>query len=491
MRKINKTAILLVCTILFTGCAKEEKIIISGIENEYITKTQKKDFKNVQPIPLTRNQYIKLVGDKLDIPINSTEYKVRSGFFSEEDVFVGNVYWEDLHVTWPRTFTVTYNDEYKVGFINEDSDIVIQPKYNAASNFHDGVASVRFPCTTTVIVESPNSKIENTYSIVEGVYINESDSIIDKLVNYFPVAFSDGTATISDRADLGTYFEIDKDGDKLYGGMDNVIRTDYTGNKLGYLKPYKILLSKGEYNVLVDEFGEILIGKDEKFLAFEGAGNDYVFGIKNFADEYINYSYLDRVYGSYDVRFAVLDTEGNPVSKWIDYNVEKNLLMNKYMYDSKVNDGLILIYDTTTEKFGYLSTTGEIVIEPIYAGATRFSEGLACVSDGENYGFINTKGELVIPMKYPILNEQELSFNTQHYAKGITTEMLPLLEPLFQYSRFTEGVCPVRENRKIGLINKNGDYVVAPIFDELSNVTGGIATGKIDNSYYILEKIEK
>lgn len=41
-----------------------------------------------------------------------------------------------------------------------------------------------------------------------------------------------------------------------------------------------------------------------------------------------------------------------------------------------------------------------------------FSEGLACVSDGENYGFINVDGELVIPMKYPITGKEALGYET-------------------------------------------------------------------------------
>lgn len=40
--------------------------------------------------------------------------------------------------------------------------------------------------------------------------------------------------------------------------------------------------------------------------------------------------------------------------------------MNRYAYDLEANDNLILIYDTVTENFGYLSVTGKISIEPIY-----------------------------------------------------------------------------------------------------------------------------
>lgn len=52
---------------------------------------------------------------------------------------------------------------------------------------------------------------------------------------------------------------------------------------------------------------------------------------------------------------------------------------------------------------GFINTKGEMVIEPIYDaknnilyGYADFSEGLACVTNGDYTGFVNYKGKPII-----------------------------------------------------------------------------------------------
>ena len=75
-------------------------------------------------------------------------------------------------------------------------------------------------------------------------------------------------------------------------------------------------------------------------------------------------------------------------------------------------------YDKSEKKtkggvWGYISTSGQIVIEPIYENALNFSEGLAAIQQGGKWGFIGTDGKIVVPCEY---DEFESSFD---HGKGM------------------------------------------------------------------------
>lgn len=55
------------------------------------------------------------------------------------------------------------------------------------------------------------------------------------------------------------------------------------------------------------------------------------------------------------------------------------------------------VYDSDTEKWGYIDKSGEWVIEPEYDDACVFSDGLGLVhSEDKGVGFVNAQGELVV-----------------------------------------------------------------------------------------------
>ena len=58
------------------------------------------------------------------------------------------------------------------------------------------------------------------------------------------------------------------------------------------------------------------------------------------------------------------------------------------------------------QKWGYINSTGQLVIPLRFDEACPFSEGLAKVSIGDKSGYINQSGKLVVPLQY----DEALSF---------------------------------------------------------------------------------
>ncbi len=54
------------------------------------------------------------------------------------------------------------------------------------------------------------------------------------------------------------------------------------------------------------------------------------------------------------------------------------------------------------DQWGYATVDNKVVIAPIYAEASWFSEGYAVVKKGSKYGYINKKGKMVIPARYTV-----------------------------------------------------------------------------------------
>src|SRR5579871_5971209 len=82
--------------------------------------------------------------------------------------------------------------------------------------------------------------------------------------------------------------------------------------------------------------------------------------------------------------------------------------------------------------FAYMDRSGNVVLKGPYAGASRFSEGLAAVQlkKAEKVGYIDTSGKMVIPLQFD------------------------LAEP------FSEGMAAVMQDHKWGYIDKTGKIVI-------------------------------
>jgi len=85
-------------------------------------------------------------------------------------------------------------------------------------------------------------------------------------------------------------------------------------------------------------------------------------------------------------------------------------------------------------KYGYMNINGKLVIDMQYSGAKRFSDGLAPVKVEKKWGFIDEKGKMVIDPQFEAAEE------------------------------FSEGFAAVMLNNKWGFIDTSGKMVIEPQF---------------------------
>ena len=141
----------------------------------------------------------------------------------------------------------------------------------------------------------------------------------------------------------------------------------------------------------------------------------------------------------YDDTWRVYDTNAG------EYTTEKI----NWLSDVAEDDSLAVY--AISQKRGYINVnTGRIIIDAEvndYKKAWVFSEGLAAVIKDGKIGFINARNEVVIPFRFDY------------------TDKCRMCNPSYV---FQNGYCVMTDvNGKIGLIDKKGNWVVEPVYDEI------------------------
>jgi len=200
-------------------------------------------------------------------------------------------------------------------------------------------------------------------------------------------------------------------------------------------------------------------------------------------------------------QFGFIDTYGNNIA-WFEY-----LPPGVWVYPMELprfSDGLItfsLAMDDGQVLFGYMDTTGNVVISPMFNFTTRFSDGRAIVWVDERAGIIDISGDLVmLPVemdrRIAPFSEGRAAFTVGEWPNE-TVGFLDvygneIIAPVFMQARdFSEGLAAVRTDDGWGFIDKYGNIVVATRFDAVTNFSEGFAWFLQDGRWGTLEIYER
>lgn len=330
-------------------------------------------------------------GEKIDyslIPVSNDGG--RWGYIDHKGEYVINPQFEDADHFSDGLAKIKSADG-KTGYINKKGEYVIPATYKSGTAFGDGLAFVVAEGGFPTCIDKNG---ETRFTLNAARYVS---------------AFSEGLATFI--AEDGKYGFVDKTG-KV------VVNAQFDGASL-FSGNYARILQKSELG-FIDKTGKITINPQ-----FSEVGN-FSEGKAAFSNG-SNWGFIDKR-GTYII---------NP------------------MFDNagRFNNGLAVIRQG--KSYGYIDKDGKLVVNPQFDNASSFSDGLAAVQSAGKWGFINKEG------KYEI-------------------------NPQFEYAAdFHDGIALVLNAGKWGVVNKKGQYEVNPQFKYIkTEVPTEVRPDFIESDYY-------
>lgn len=149
---------------------------------------------------------------------------------------------------------------------------------------------------------------------------------------------------------------------------------------------------------------------------------------------------------------------------------------------TKKDDSMKLFPIKAGDKWGYVDSKGQYVINAQFKNASPFSEGLALVqsTDGK-YGYIGEDGKYLINPIYK---------NATHFSEGMACVVMENGKPQFldkdnkilftveqaEYcAEFREGRARVQVKGKWGFVDKSGAMIIGPIYENARDFSEGLA----------------
>ena len=322
----------------------------------------------------------------------------------------------------------------RFGYIDRNGRVAIQPRYEWAFPFSEGLAQV-------LIGGKKNKKFT--------AYIDKTGRLAIRPIDGSGSKFSNGIARVLFGA---SYLYIDRrgrwashasyqDAEDCTEGLCAVKMETRAANRWGYISTSGAVIVNGQYD-WAEPFHEgiarvgIMIGEP----------------------------YTKNGAPAYDGKEGYIDKTGKPIT---ELNFDKA---------SDFSDGMAQV--ELKGKWGYIDQSGRIAISPQYDETRAFHENLAGVKVNGLWGFVDKTGRLVIPSQFEYVSD----FSDGLAAVGRRGENFyidrsgkVLLSPTFKnLGSFRDGLATFRVESKAGVLNKSGMIVLEPQFDSIEILSGGI-----------------
>lgn len=316
------------------------------------------------------------------------------------------------------------------GYIDEKGNRLLEPIYKYAHNFKEGLALVSIDGNKFGFI---NEKFELVIPYEYDLFHSLESPISDKSLLG---DFSNGIAVVYVN---GYYRYIDKD-NKFINDEEYTTAHNFENN-------VGIAINKDGKTVVINKEGNIIFTKPERYEILQAFENKFLLT-------------------NYSVDFFV-----NNKGERISYSTPAQT----YLY-TQLSEGMVPFRNgDITTLMGFVNEFGEVVIEPKFTYAGRFSEGLAIARDPSTitskkegkvdittpalYGYINEYGRFSINPKYPV------AYN------------------------FSEGFARVGDYESLWFIDKFGREVFIQKFKQANDFQNGVALVLThDNIYQYINK---
>lgn len=353
----------------------------------------------------------------------------------------------------------------KWGFIDKQGKVVVPFKYDSAFSFREGLAKVlvigRDGAYYAGIVNRAGIEVIPLIYYVD----NQTDLVILPGEGFVQYDFFDSDEFWGRQAifidTCGTAIEYSNIG-SLSDGMRSVqplITKNKTWRQDGYL-PDDDINEDAPWGFINAEGRQVIKPQYEKPEAFN-----------------------DRIYGSLEPTFQDGVAKVCKDGKWgiIDPS-GKELVPPQYKYMLMPKDGLAVVANDDPKNppylnYGVITVTGKVIVPLQYRYISAYKDGMACVTVFDkktyhsSYGFLDNKGNVAVPIQYHgtgsdfhdglALVRLYYEGSTYAYIDKKGNIVIPPKEGYDYYHNFVNGICLVRQNKKVALMDKRGNIISA------------------------------
>jgi hypothetical protein len=338
-------------------------------------------------------------------------------------------------------FPVKLHGNY--GYINNKGEVVIDPIYRQAFEFHEGRAFVS-------LKEGGNAFIDKTGRIVckeKGISQN------------FNVLIKEGFICVSDKVGVSYKSGYMNRNGKLVIPF-SFDRADDFQNGFAAVCMYDPQLSSEDERM---EAGDREMEKRERWGFIDNTGKLVVpfqySTVYNFSDGLA--LVIDR-----KNKYGFVDVTG------------KEIITCQYEHALSFSEGKAAVL--INGKWGYIDRSGKVIITPRFEGTRGFYGGLAVVSKNNIEGYIDTTGKLVIGYRFSFGADFRNGYASVAVKEkhGLINRKGEYMIPL-QFSKmlwFEEGLAAATLNDETGFIDTTGNWVIMPgRYSEVESFHDGLA----------------
>ena len=295
----------------------------------------------------------------------------------------------------------------KVGIVDKDGKIIVEPKYleitNLGKDNKSGFIVKDDNGKYGIIDYSASTVLESKYDAVEKVFGNNLYVVTE--VGTKKVVKQDGSEYISEGFD-----EIKA---ILKNSGDGVIFVK--NGKYGVMKENSEIVIEASYDDLAQaQMSTLIAKKDGKYGVIDLNGVEKILfnytSIKydEIADIFIteNESYINNIINSvYETKLTGILIKIDTEKGYMKLRVGQEYKYYNFKFEEKqVTDVLVsntLFLSIKDGKYGFVDTTGKVVVDYIYDDATdQNSSGFCAIKKDGKWGSIDTKGNVLQEPKY-------------------------------------------------------------------------------------------
>lgn len=328
-----------------------------------------------------------------------------------------------------RVWEYKYCQGGKWGFIDINGKWMLEPRYESALDYQQGIARVRVDGKWGAVNSSYEFAVKPEFDFIEYLYAEGGKTLLTVGLT------QDGIGFMDEKGELVILPQF-KEAGEFHEGLVRIRENGLWG--------------------YADKNGQVVISPQFREACDFHEGRARV---------------RDRRYWGY------IDTQGNQITP------------QKYLRAGDFHHGLAWVQDG--KFFGYIGVQGEMLIEPEFSEADDFIGEIASVKKKSGYGMVDNRGRWKVPARfYRIFPFQDSVAVVQDKGDfGLVNGAGDyIVKPAYrEIGAFNEGLAPVRDRLQFGYIGSDGSIRIGFQFPRAEPFSCGLAAVFVNGKWGFID----